>query len=205
MMTAMSDFAWEPETYLQLMSEEVPDYPQLQRELVRATTDGTVGGPRNVGSILDLGIGSGVTARLVLAAHPEAQLVGIDASAEMLAGAAQNLDPDRTRLLVGRLEDDLPEGPFDLVISSLAVHHLDDRGKADLFRRIHAVLAPGGRFVLADLIDPSDADDVVTPIDWIDDTPSTIEDQLHWLRGARLTPHLTWLHRDLAVVTGTRA
>src|SRR5699024_5129363 len=75
---------------------------------------------------------------------------------ELLAAAARTLDPDRTELRRGRLEDPLPPGPFDLVMSTLAIHHLDGPGKADLFARIAEVLPAGGRFVLADLIVPTD-------------------------------------------------
>jgi tRNA (cmo5U34)-methyltransferase len=218
MLVPMADFAWDPATYLRLMSEEVPDYPLLQRELVRATEVGaddrtyaadedrhdaavTPGDHHQVTRILDLGIGSGLTASLVLDAHPDAELVGLDASSDMLDAARATLDPTRTRLVAGRIEDDLPTGPFDLVISSLAIHHLDERGKADLFHRIRAVLSPGGRFVLADLVVPEDPVDVVTPIDGIEDTPSSLADQLRWLREAGFVPTVSWSHRDLAVVT----
>jgi tRNA (cmo5U34)-methyltransferase len=199
----MAEFAWDPESYLPLMQEEVPDYPRLQQELVRAT-DGEVGSS-SVRRILDLGIGSGLTAAQVLEAHPEAYLTGVDASEAMLEAAHASLDPERTDLLSGRLEEALPEGPFDLVISSLAVHHLDGPGKAELFSRIAAVLAPGGRFVLADLVAPPDPADVVTPIDGIEDTPSSLDDQLGWLQAAGLDPEVTWHYRDLAVVRAVRA
>src|SRR5699024_11328305 len=96
-------------------------------------------------TVLGLGVGSGLTAKHVLDSVPHAQLLGIDASAEMLAAAARTLDPDRTELRRGRLEDPLPPGPFDLVMSTLAIHHLDGPGKADLFARIAEVLPAGGR------------------------------------------------------------
>ena len=75
------------------------------------------------------------------------------------------LDRARTRLpeadlRVARLQDPLPDGPFDVVFSALAVHHLDGEEKASLFARVAAVLAPGGRFVLGDLIVPEDPSDV---------------------------------------------
>jgi tRNA (cmo5U34)-methyltransferase len=106
---------------------------------------------------------------------------------------------------VARLEDPLPrERPFDLVFSALAVHHLDGPAKADLFTRVAAVLAPGGRFVLGDLIVPEDPADVVTPIDGAFDVPSTIEEQLGWLATAGLAPALAWRERDLAVLVGVR-
>ncbi|MCU4297512.1 class I SAM-dependent methyltransferase [Brevibacterium permense] len=194
----MSDFEWDPETYRSLMAEEIPDYPRLQTEVAAAAATGA---PT---SILDLGIGSGLTAQRVLEALPEAKLLGVDASSEMLAAAEATLDPDRTQLQLGRLEEPLPQGPFDLVMSMLAVHHLDGPGKAGLFARIAGVLDPGGRFVLGDLVVPADPSDVVTPIDWIDDTPSSLDDQLSWLAEAGLTTRVHWQHRDLAVIVAQK-
>src|ERR671937_534457 len=89
-------------------------------------------------------------------------------------------------LRVGRLEDPLPDGPFDLVVSSLAVHHLDAAGKADLFRRIAAVLAPGGSFVLADVVVPERPEDAVIHCTPGFDLPDTVADQLEWLEAAGL-------------------
>src|ERR1700730_16884001 len=135
------------ETYLAMMREAVPGYDQLEDETAEATGVGAR-------SILELGTGTGETARRVLDRHPDAQLIGIDARPEMLDVARDSLPPDRVNLLVGRLEDPLPQGPFDLVVSALAVHHLDAVSKADLFRRIVATLGPSGRFVLADVVEP---------------------------------------------------
>jgi len=62
-------------------------------------------------------------------------------------------------------EDPLPDGPFDVVVSVLAVHHLDGAGKAELFRRIADSLTPSGRLVLGDFVAPEDPSDLVTPLD----------------------------------------
>jgi len=124
-----------------------------------------------------------MTALGVLSVHPDAQVVGIDESADMLAYARQAL-PAGADLRVARIEDPLLEGPFDLVVSALAVHHLDGEGKADLFARVARVLAPGGQFVLGDVVVPDDPGDVVTPIDGEYDTPSRAADQVGWT-GAR--------------------
>jgi tRNA (cmo5U34)-methyltransferase len=102
------------------------------------------------------------------------------------------------------LRDPLPEGPFDLVFSSLAVHHLDGAGKADLFGRVAAALAPGGRFVLADVIVPDDPADVVTPLEDGFDLPDTVDDQLRWLRDTGLAARVSWQSRDLAVLVADR-
>jgi tRNA (cmo5U34)-methyltransferase len=108
-------------------------------------------------------------------------------------------------LRVGRLEDRLPEGTYDIVVSALAVHHLDDAGKADLFSRVAAQLRPKGRFVLADLVVPDDPADKLTPIDDDGyDKPSSIADQLDWLRAAGFTAQVTWTDRDLVVILADR-
>jgi tRNA (cmo5U34)-methyltransferase len=87
-----------------------------------------------------------------------------------------------------------------MVVSALAVHHLDGDEKADLFARIAARLRPGGRFVLADVVVPDDPADAVTPIDGVYDKPSSIDDQLGWLEAAGLRARVHWAHRDLAVL-----
>lgn len=192
----MSQFFFDPDTYDRLMAEEIPAYARLQ-EAVTAASTGLA-----VERILDLGTGTGVTAQQVLELYPQAQLVGIDENAGMLE-AARRVLPSGADLRVAGLEDPLPAGRFDLVVSALAVHHLDGPAKAELFRHIREVLAPGGRFVLGDLIVPSDPADVVTPIDGVYDVPSTIAEQLGWLGSAGFAASTLWVERDLAVLRGT--
>jgi tRNA (cmo5U34)-methyltransferase len=195
----MGQFHWDPATYLELMRAEVPAYEELQASVVTESAGGGV----EVASILELGTGTGETTRRLLAAHPEASLYGLDASEGMLSAARSVLVGFRFELSVARLEDPLPAGPFDLVVSVLAVHHLDGAGKAGLFRRVAGVLRSGGRFVLGDVIVPDDPADVVTPIDGAYDQPSRIDDQLRWLGDAGFDASVAWRHRDLAVLVGT--
>lgn len=56
--------------------------------------------------------------------------------------------------------------------------------------------------MLGDVIVPRDPRDVVTPIDGVYDTPSTVADQLIWLRSAGFMATTAWLERDLAVLLG---
>jgi tRNA (cmo5U34)-methyltransferase len=194
MVGAMGQFHFTPERYLELMHHEVPRYDELQEETARATEGATAV------RILELGVGTGETSKRVLARHPGASLVGIDASAEMLAGAAlPNAD-----LRVAKLEDALPDGPFDLVVSCLAIHHLESDGKRDLFGRIDAVLSEEGRFVLADVIVPEDPADAVTPLTPGFDMPDRLDDQLRWLGDAGFDAETTWVRGDLAVVRAER-
>jgi tRNA (cmo5U34)-methyltransferase len=189
-------FHFDPVTYLDMIREEVPAYDEFQ-DAVAAATEGI-----RAERVLELGVGTGETSRRVLALHPGATLIGIDENAAMLAAAAAVVAGADLR--VGRLEDPLPEGPFDLVVSALAVHHLDGAGKADLFGRVVDRLRPRGRFVLGDVVVPEDPADVVTPIDGMYDMPSTVADQLGWLAAAGLDARVAWARQDLAVIVAER-
>jgi tRNA (cmo5U34)-methyltransferase len=195
----MAQFHWDPASYLELMRQEVPDYERLQEEAAAASRG------LEVESILELGTGTGETARRVLAVHPAARLRGIDDSEEMLGVARNALASFEVRLSQSRLEDPLPAGPFDLVASALAVHHLDGPGKQSLFERVARVLRAGGRFVLADVVIPEDPADAVTPIDDDGyDKPDSVPDQLDWLARAGLRARIHWAHRDLAVIVADK-
>jgi SAM-dependent methyltransferase len=196
----VSQFHFDPATYLDLMRAEVPAYRRLQEAVARATED--VAATR----ILDLGTGTGETLVAVLAAHPAASAVGIDKSEGMLDAARRRLDEAEAEveLQVADLAPPLPGGPFDLVVSALAVHHLDGPAKADLFARVRAVLRPGGRFVLGDVVVPVDPADAVTPLTPEHDRPSCATDQLAWLADAGLVATSTWAERDLVVLRADR-
>ena len=191
----MGQFHWDPDTYVKIVRDEVPDYDRVQDELARATEG------LQARRVLELGTGTGVTSRRVLERHPAAQLTGVDSSEHMLAVA----DLPGADLRLQDLREELPAGPFDLVFSALAIHHLDGPGKADLFARVAAALAPGGRFVMADVIVPEDPDDVVTPLDPGFDLPDSVPDLLGWLGDAGLRARVSWRARDLAVLVADRA
>jgi tRNA (cmo5U34)-methyltransferase len=50
------------------------------------------------------------------------------------------------------LREDLLEGPYDFIVSSLAIHHLTLNKKTALFKLIHSLLDPEGRFVNIDVV-----------------------------------------------------
>jgi tRNA threonylcarbamoyl adenosine modification protein (Sua5/YciO/YrdC/YwlC family) len=185
---------FDPATYESMIREEIPAFDELQEAVVAASGEGITG------RILELGAGTGETARRLLVRHPGATLVALDASASMLSGASEGLSDERVQFVLGRLEDPLPPGPFDLVASALAVHHLTDPQKADLFRRVHDALSPGGRFVLGDVVVPDDPADAVIPLTAGFDRPSTLSDQLEWLAAAGFECSVRWRQRDLAVI-----
>jgi tRNA (cmo5U34)-methyltransferase len=190
----VSEYRFDPDTYLDLMHDQLPAYERLQQAVGLATAGVAVG------SLLDLGTGTGETLAAVLGAHPGATAVGVDKNDAMLGAARERVPGVPLELRVAELTDPLPTGPFDLVVSALAIHHLEGPDKADLFARIAGVLRPGGRFVLGDLVLPVDPADAVTPVTSDHDRPSTLADQLGWLAAAGFDAAAVWSERDLVVV-----
>lgn len=106
--------------------------------------------------VLDLGAGTGLLAGKIHDAFPEAELVLVDGSAEMLGVARERLP--KATFHQQDMCDPLPDGEFDAVVSALAIHHLDHDAQRNLFARIHGVLEPHGVFVNAEHVSgPTDA------------------------------------------------
>jgi tRNA (cmo5U34)-methyltransferase len=194
----VSQFHFDPETYLDLIEAEVPAYRRLQAEVAEAT-EGVA-----AASILDLGTGTGETLAAVLAHHPGSRALGLDEDPHMLDAARPRFADQSVELRRAQLADPLPVGPFDLVVSALAVHHLSGAAKATLFRRVAGALRPGGRFVLGDVVVPEDAADAVTPLSPDYDRPDTVADQLTWLAAAGFEATVVWRAGDLAVLRANR-
>lgn len=166
--------------------------------------------------VLDLGTGDGRVLALVLGRCPDAIGVGVDLSETMLeqfrrrfAGRAsvESLQHD--------LADPLPDlGTFDAVVSSLAIHHLADERKRDLYGEIFAMLAPGG--VFCNLEHVSSASEhrhrqflAALDITPEDEDPSNIlldvETQLAWLREIGFADvDCLWKWREVALMAGTK-
>jgi tRNA (cmo5U34)-methyltransferase len=102
--------------------------------------------------ILDLGAGTGILSAAIVERVPSATLHLLDASSEMLSQAAGRLAEWQPRISVQSLSADLPTGPYDAIVSALAIHHLGDAEKRNLYRRILDVLVPGGIFINAEQV-----------------------------------------------------
>jgi tRNA (cmo5U34)-methyltransferase len=120
-----AQFHSTPESYLEAIRADVPRYDELQDAAIAAI-------PFAPKRVLELGIGTGETTRRILAAHPEAEITGLDSSPEMVFRARELVED----VQLARMEDPLPDGPWDLVISVLSVHDLTDDQQQLLFRRV---------------------------------------------------------------------
>ncbi len=174
----MAQFHWKPETYLELIRAEVPRYAELQEEAIAAI-------PFAPERVLELGMGTGETTRRLIEAYPNAWVIGLDSSPEMVFRAREMYDD----VQLARMEDPLPDGPWDLVIGVLSVHHLTTEQKKALFRR---VCEHSRALVIGDIVR---ADVQVAPLDPGYDYPETAADLAAWCGG-----EVTWQADDLAVV-----
>jgi tRNA (cmo5U34)-methyltransferase len=174
----MGQFHWKPDTYPELIRSEVPRYDELQQQAVASI-------PFAPERVLELGMGTGETTRRLIAAYPEAWVIGLDASADMVFRARENYDD----VQLARMEDPLPEGPWDLVIGVLSIHHLRSEQKKNLFRQVRE---QARSFVIGDVVK---AEAEVTPIDPDYDFPEPAADLAEWAGG-----EIAWQADDLAVV-----
>ncbi len=123
----MGQFDWKPEIYPERIRSEVPRYDELQEQAVAAI-------PFIPERVLELGMGTGETTRRLLEAHPDAWVIGLDSSPDMVYRARQIYD----EVQLARMEDPLPDGPWDLVIAVLSVNELSDEHRRNLCRQVKA-------------------------------------------------------------------
>lgn len=112
--------------------------------------------------VLDLGCGNGALTMEILKEDDEIQATLVDGSSEMLKNARENLKLYDNMNFVHKTfqelieeeldEDDVLVDEFDLVVSSLAIHHLHMEEKRSLFHYIHNHLYHGGFFLNIDVV-----------------------------------------------------
>ncbi len=128
----------------------LPDYDTIfavARDLLPFALDQRI-------DVLDLGAGTGLFSQHVLEKYPRARFTLIDVAEEMLAVGRRRFKDNIEQFQF--VVDDYCKinftGEFDLVVSSLSIHHLTDAEKRNLFHRIYAALREGGVFINVDQV-----------------------------------------------------
>jgi tRNA (cmo5U34)-methyltransferase len=198
-------------------SAHAQDYTALRRRLV-PRFDAFYGAVIDVlgllepapARVLDIGAGTGLLSAQVVEAFPGVGVELLDASEPMMREARERLGDSVAAGHVIDMTTALPDGPYDAVVSALAIHHLADPDKRALFGHVRERLRPGGVFVNAEQVaSPSPALTGVYEQMWVRDCRTLgaseaeldgarermrhdrcadLEVQLGWLRQAGFAP-----------------
>jgi SAM-dependent methyltransferase len=169
-------------------------------------------GPRRA---LDLGCGDGRLAALVLQHRPSVtEVIAVDRSPPMLERARERFAGASASVRVLEADLALPlhdlDGPFDVVVSGLAIHHLEHERKRALFAEIAGRLSPGGLFANLEVVASASATRhaeflaaIGRDADDPEDRLATVEEQCGWMRDAGLRDvDCLWRWRGFALLAG---
>jgi tRNA (cmo5U34)-methyltransferase len=171
--------------------------------------------PEQAERCIDLGTGDGRLLALVGSRYPDVEAIGLDSSAVMLDRAKERFDGDPTvELRDHDLRAPLPDArAAEVVVSGLAIHHLEDRRKRELFDEVHGLLAPGGVFANLDLVRSASTrlhERFHCEIGRVEDDPTDrlagLDEQMGWLREvgfAEVDCHFKWL--EMALIVAVKA
>ena len=177
--------------------------------------------------VLDLGAGTGILSALILPAFPQANVAAFDIAEKMLKICETNLSAYQERLTLqqGNFAEDNFGNGYDLVVSGLAIHHLDRAGKQTLFKKLFQSMNPGGILLIRDIVTgatpqlteqyeqlwrqymkANGEDDKI----WFqkyreEDIPSSVEEQTRWLSEAGFADAgCHWRHLNFAIFGGVK-
>jgi tRNA (cmo5U34)-methyltransferase len=104
--------------------------------------------------VLDLGAGTGLFSKHVFEKYPNAKFLLYDLADKMIAVAKDRFHsyPQQFEFMIGDYRTLQIEREYDLVISSLSIHHLTNNEKQELFHSIYGVLRKPGLFINIDQI-----------------------------------------------------
>lgn len=211
------------ETYDSQRKALIPCFEQFYNTIVEALPSG------EKLKILDIGAGTGLLSHLVLEKHRDAELTLIDISGSMLQKAKERFGGYSP---VSYIEADYATYSFtekyDIVISSLSIHHLIDSEKEKLYKTIYTVLNNGGIFVNGDQfhartpqrekenqqwwkrkieatgISPKEIDKWEQRVKM--DIPATVDKNIEWFEQAGFTEvELLFKMYNFGVITGRRS
>lgn len=104
--------------------------------------------------VLDLGCGTGVLSHLILQNFQQANVVAFDFAENMLMACQNNLSAyqNRVEFKQGDFAVDDIGSDYDLVVSGLAIHHLDAEAKKKLFKNLFSIMNSGGLLLIREIV-----------------------------------------------------
>jgi tRNA (cmo5U34)-methyltransferase len=190
--------------YSAMMDKAVPKYREMLMNLFHCLPNNFA--PNN---ILELDCGTGNLTDYIVKRYPTSTITVVDISEQILKECKARF---KSNSLINYHQTDfndlnLEKNTFDLVTSSIAIHHLNDNDKQLLFSKINTYLKDGGVFVYVDQCKSSTHEIYQKNIDswkieasklgstednwkmWMDhqdqhDFHSTVVEQIKWLENA---------------------
>ncbi len=178
--------------------------------------------------IVDLGCGTGTVAKRLQDAYPKAKITCVDLAENMLEMARGKLG-SAARYQLADFRSYQFETPYDLVVSSLALHHLEtDEEKKLFYGKIFSSLRPGGVFYNADVIlgttdhlqkgymekwksfmrrnvPAPEVEEKWIPMHYQEDRPAVLMEQLSWLKELGFGEvDVIWKYYNFAVYGGSK-
>jgi len=195
--------------YLNERADAIPHRTEGEAELLDLI-------PLGVERVLDLGTGDGRLASLLLIERPHIRVVATDFSPTMVDHArARFSDDDRVEVVPHDFSDSIAEfGRFDAIVSSFAIHHVEDDRKRSLYKEIFEALLPGGVFANLEHVSSPTArlhDEFLAKLGVTRGTEDqsnrciSVETQLAWLREIGFRDvDCYWKWRELALLGGVK-
>jgi len=180
----------------------IPYYEQMITALIDSVHFETTEAIR----IIDLGCGTGTVAKRLGDKYPNAKIVCLDIASKMIDIAKYKLENRKsTEFIVGDFSTVDFKEPFDVVVSSLALHHIQtDEEKKEFYTKIYSLLNTSGQFLNADVVlamtDYQQKMNMNRWIDYMNRNVSMEEIQQRWIpahkaedRPSKLMDQLKWL------------
>ena len=154
--------AWQREKTVRWFLGSVRGAIPFAQEQIAVMLRIVANGRQPVRRFLDLGAGDGVLSAVLLARYPAAETVLVDFSPPMLAAAKEQLAPLENQPAFVQANLTTPAwreaveayAPFDAIVSSFAIHHLEDERKQALYAELLDLLTPVGTFAHIEHVAP---------------------------------------------------
>ncbi|MBV5282381.1 MAG: class I SAM-dependent methyltransferase [Paludibacter sp.] len=200
--TVKEHFEAEAHEFDSIIVKLIPYYDQMINALIDSIQFDRFDSIR----IIDLGCGTGTIAKRLADRFPNSKIVCLDIASKMIEIAKYKLlDHKNTEFIVGDFSKIDFKEQFDVVVSSLALHHIEtDNEKKEFYTKIFNVLANSGQFVNADVVlattDYQQDTNMNRWMDYMNKSVSMDEIQNKWIpsykvedRPAKLIDQLKWL------------
>ncbi len=147
---------WDTETmaanYDKLAARTIPDMESFYKTVTDAL-------PEQSDRVLELGCGTGLLTAQIRRTHPEAAVICIDISQEMLTVARQKAELDGATLIRGDIRDPWPESSYDAVVNTFCLLAPEPGEQLMVLKRALDVLRPGGVCITGCVVRPATAEE----------------------------------------------